>query len=164
MRLAALAVAAALVVPTASLAADPQKKKEVPAVVLSRFVLSEETWTKMQATTAAQLQQYIEAALRQSGTKLPADFATRFSAEFSGILSYQETIDMQAGVLAKHYTDAEIEKLLAFYKTPLGQKVIRTMPEVSQDVNGQVLALVQRRLPDLIEKMKDELGEGAPGK
>jgi hypothetical protein len=162
MRLAALAVAAALLAPAASLAAETPKKKEVPAVVLSRFVLPEETWTRMQAGTAAQLQQYIEAALRQSGTKLPVDFAARFSAEFSAILSYQEAIDLQAGVLAKHYTDGEIRELLAFYKTPLGQKLLRTMPEVSQDVNGQVLAVVQRRIPDLIERMRDEYGEAAP--
>jgi hypothetical protein len=164
VRLAALALAAALLAPAATLGADAPKKGEVPAVVLARFVLPEETWGRMQAATAAQLQQYIEAALRQSGTKLPADFAARFSAAFATLFSYQEVIDLQAGVLAKHYSDAEIKELLAFYRTPLGQKLIRTMPEVSQDVNGQVLAVIQRRMPDLIERMKDELDDAAPAK
>ena len=170
MRLTALALAAALLAPHAAHAADAPVKaaaparREVPAVVLSRFVLSEAAWSRMQAGTAAQLQRYIEAALRESGTEPPKDFAARFSAEFLGIISYQEVIDLQAGLLAKYYTDAEIKELLAFYKTPLGQKMIRAMPEVSQDVNGQMLAIVQRRLPGLIEKMQDELSEAAPGK
>jgi hypothetical protein len=162
MRLAAIALATALLLPAVTPAAEPRGAREDAAVALSRFVLSEEAWAKMNAGTTAQLQQYIEATLRQSGAEVPAGFSARFSAEFAKMISYQETIDLQAGLLVKHYTAAEIQGLLAFYKTPLGQKVIRTMPEVSQDVNGQILALVQQRLPALLERMKADLTSGVP--
>jgi hypothetical protein len=61
---------------------------------------------------------------------------------------------MQAGLLVKHYTEGELKELLAFYKTPLGQKAIRIMPEVMQDVNGQMMVLMQQRLPAMMERLR----------
>ncbi len=152
MKLAALALTAVLAAPVTTLAAEARASTEDPAVALARFVLSEETWRKMQAGTAAQLQQYIEGTLRQSGSTIPAGFAARFSREYLTLVSYQEMIDLQASLLAKHYTADEVRGLLAFYATPLGQKVIRVMPEVSQDLTGQMLTLIQQRLPALVER------------
>jgi hypothetical protein len=68
--------------------------------------------------------------------------------------SYQEILDIQAGLLAKHYTEAELRELLAFYRTPLGKKAIRVMPEVMADVNGQTTALLQQRIPAMMERLK----------
>ena len=35
-------------------------------------------------------------------------------------------------VFAKYYTDQDVRGMIAFYKTPLGQKMIRTTPKVAQ--------------------------------
>jgi hypothetical protein len=163
MRLALLALAAAVLLPRTSLAAEP-KKAEPTAVVLSRFVLSEDTWKKMQAGSAAQLEALAAQSARQAGTELPPDFARTFSDEFMKMISYQEMIDLQASLLAKYYTSAEMEGLLAFYKTPLGQKAIQVMPEISQDVTGQLLAIMQQRVPALMERVRarSKGGSAAP--
>lgn len=162
MRLAVILAVSAVLTPSANRAAEGQQAKDDQAVALSRYVLSEEVWGRMQADSAGQIQQYVEANLRQSGAQVPDGFAARFAGEYARMVSYQELIDLQAGLLAKYYSAEEMKEILAFYKTPLGQKVIRTMPEVSQDVNGQMLLILQQRLPALIERLKGDLPASSP--
>ncbi|HSM91719.1 MAG TPA: DUF2059 domain-containing protein [Anaeromyxobacteraceae bacterium] len=162
MRLAVILAVTVVLTPSANRAAEGQQAKEDQAVALSRYVLSEEAWARMQADSAGQLQQYVESSIRQSGAQVPDGFAARFAGEYARMVSYQELIDLQAGLLAKYYSAAEMTELLAFYKTPLGQKVIRTMPEVSQDVSGQMLLMVQQRLPALMERLKGDLPASSP--
>jgi uncharacterized protein len=70
---------------------------------------------------------------------------------------YQEMVDMQAGLLVKHYTAAELKELLAFYQTSLGKKVIRIMPEVAADVMGWMQTVLKQRLPAAGERFKARL-------
>jgi hypothetical protein len=136
----------------------------VPAVAieLSRFVLSEETWNRMEQGIGEQTQQHIAQNLAQRGMQVPPDFGPRFTEEFRRLISYREILELQAALLAKHYTVPELRQLLAFYKTPLGRKVIRVMPEVMQDVNGRMLLLVQERMPAMIERLRPTLERSTP--
>ncbi|MGB9429882.1 MAG: DUF2059 domain-containing protein [Gammaproteobacteria bacterium] len=43
-----------------------------------------------------------------------------------------QLVEMLAPIYAKYYTDADVRQMIAFYKTPLGQKIIRTNPEIAQ--------------------------------
>jgi len=124
------------------------------AVELSRLVLPQESWDKMMRDSSEQLRQYVEASVRRSGGTIPPEFTARFSEAFKQVYSYQEIMDIQAGLLVKHYTEGELREMLAFYRTPLGKKAIRIMPEVMADVNGQIMALLQQRMPAVMERLK----------
>ena len=41
-----------------------------------------------------------------------------------------EYLDLAAGVYADHFTRAELDQLVAFYKSPLGQKLVREQSEL----------------------------------
>jgi len=41
-----------------------------------------------------------------------------------------EYLDLAAGIYADHFTRAELEQLVAFYKSPLGQKLVREQGEL----------------------------------
>lgn len=41
-----------------------------------------------------------------------------------------EYLDLAAGVYADHFTRAELEQLVSFYKSPLGQKLVREQGEL----------------------------------
>ncbi|MGA9853183.1 MAG: DUF2059 domain-containing protein [Gammaproteobacteria bacterium] len=43
-----------------------------------------------------------------------------------------QLVEMLVPIYAKHYTDEDIRQMIAFYKTPLGQKIIRNNPEIAQ--------------------------------
>jgi hypothetical protein len=132
------------------------------AVEVSGFVLSRDTWSKMQRSTAEQAKQQIARNLGRSGTSVPPEFSQRFDEEFGKILTYDEVIDIQARLLGRHYTASELKGLLAFYKTPLGQKLIRVMPEVTQEASSEMLSLYKERLPHLVERLKPTLEGSGP--
>lgn len=43
-----------------------------------------------------------------------------------------EAIDMVAPLYAERFSVAELKEIAAFYATPIGQKLIRTLPEITQ--------------------------------
>ena len=43
-------------------------------------------------------------------------------------------LDMVVPVYDKHFTEAELQELVAFYKTPIGQKAIETLPKITSEI------------------------------
>jgi uncharacterized protein len=159
----AAATVALLCLSPAALAAAPAPAASLP-VELSRLVLPRESWDRMMVQSADQVLDMIVSS-SQGKVQLTPALRDRVRRDFAAVVSYAEMIDLQAGLLAKHYTDAEVRELLAFYRTPLGQKAIRIMPDVSADVNGQLQVTLQQKLPALIqgltEFMQAEASHGA---
>jgi hypothetical protein len=158
-RLALAALLVAIALPRASRGGDAA----ADAVQLSRLVISEGAYRKMHDAGLEQARRFLESWLAQNRITRPPEFYARVSQEFDGIMpSYQEVVDLQAGLLVKYYTDAEIRELNAFYRTPLGQKMIRVMPEAAADANAQMLAMMQQRLPGMMKRLQAELGGKQP--
>ena len=63
-----------------------------------------------------------------------------------------ESIDRIYPIYAKYYTPDEIRQITAFYKSPVGAKMLTTMPQVINESLQAGFALVQPRLNALIEK------------
>lgn len=150
--MARLALVAALLVslaPAVRAGTPAPSQRAALAVELSRIALPQASWDQVWRAALAQIEQQAAAQ-----GQLPAGFAEALRAEFEGLFAYDEIVDMQAGLLAKHYTEAELQQLLAFYRTPLGQKTVRIMPEVTQDVMGQVQVLMAQRLPPMMERLQ----------
>jgi hypothetical protein len=51
-------------------------------------------------------------------------------------IPYGEVIDLQASLLQKYFTEAELVQLRDFYRSPLGRKILDRMPEIQQDAIG----------------------------
>jgi len=67
----------------------------------------------------------------------------------------KQLIEMLVPIYAKYYTDADVRQMIAFYKTPLGQKIIQNNPAIAQAsmLNGEqwgkdVLA------PELVKRIR----------
>ncbi|HTP49438.1 MAG TPA: DUF2059 domain-containing protein [Anaeromyxobacteraceae bacterium] len=161
--LAATISCIALLWGTSALPGEPGQTGGTAAVELTRLVMPRENWNRTLEGITAQTAQFAEGVAKEQGTTLPADYASGLTALVAAMFSYEEVLDLAAGVYAKHYSAAELRELLAFYRTPVGQKTIRLTPEILQDVNGQVLAMVQQRIPALMERVKARVAKGAPG-
>ena len=81
---------------------------------------------------------------------------------FSGPELRKKTIELYE----KHFTEEEIVKLTEFYRTPLGQKVLSTIPSVSADVMKVATLTVQQEMPafkkkiaEIVEKHKKPAGK-----
>lgn len=74
--------------------------------------------------------------MKQMMPEVPESFWQDFMAE----VDPDEMNDLIVPIYAKHFTLEEIESLIAFNKTPLGQKLIKKMPLIMQEsmTAGQV--------------------------
>ena len=68
-------------------------------------------------------------ALREVVPDIPEAFFTRFMAK----VDTNDLVELAVPIYAKHFTHDEIKQLLAFYRTPLGQKMIATLPTIIQE-------------------------------
>jgi hypothetical protein len=55
-----------------------------------------------------------------------------------------EYLDLAAGVYADHFTRAELDQLVAFYKSPVGQKLTREQSELVPDITKMSRAWINR--------------------
>jgi hypothetical protein len=81
----------------------------------------------------------------------------RFKTKFRARLNYNEMInEVTYIVYDKHYTLEEIKDLIAFYKTPTGQKVLKTMPVVAEAAMKLTQERLLPKLPVIIQELMEE--------
>jgi uncharacterized protein len=132
------------------------------AVEISRLALPPENHEAMAGKASSQAYDMMVATIGAKVKDLPPGFLEAARGELDDLMKaimppYQEVLDLQAGLLVKHYSPAELKEMLAFYRTPLGQKVIRTMPEVMNDVMAWMQATMQRQMPAAMERFQERM-------
>lgn len=70
-------------------------------------------------------------------------------------LKSDEAIERIVPIYDKYYTDQDIKGLLAFYESPLGQKVVQTTPQVMKES----MAIGQRWGQEAAERMLKKLNQ-----
>ena len=75
-----------------------------------------------------QIMQNMTAEYKKSLPTVPQEFWDEMAKE----ANVDSLIDLVTPVYAKYFSDAEILELIAFYKTPLGQKLLSTEPKAIQ--------------------------------
>lgn len=78
------------------------------------------------------------------GVQVANQMLTSFKSQYSLVpeefwdkmkskIKADDLIALVAPLYSKHFTEPEIEQLIAFYKTPIGQKTIQVMPLLAQE-------------------------------
>jgi uncharacterized protein len=81
----------------------------------------------------------------------------KFWQDFEHQVDVKELVELYVPIYDKHYTHEEIKGMIEFYNTPLGKKVLTTMPKVMQesmDAGSKWGAALEMR----IEKKMSERG------
>jgi hypothetical protein len=94
----------------------------------------------------------LEAQSQRQNATLPPDFGSRMRRVMNAVVSYDEMMQWTAEIYSKRFTVDEIHQLRDFYRTPLGQKVVRQMPEMMSDVMVKVTNTITTRMPDAMKK------------
>lgn len=66
-------------------------------------------------------------------SQLMPDVPPAFWEEFKKEISSDGLINLVVPIYDKHLTEAEIDELLRFYKTPVGSKFVQTLPAIYQE-------------------------------
>lgn len=128
---------------TASADADRKATEE-----LVQLVTPPETYTAM----IDQMSRQMIASIAQSGAKLPPDADKKIIKAVTDVLPYKELIGWTIDVYASKYTTEEIKQLTAFYKTPVGKKTAKLMPELSGEVGKKMGPILMERMPAAMKK------------
>lgn len=100
---------------------------------------------------AIQMMDQIMGSLKTTHSKTSEDFLKEFKKEVKA----EDLTNMIIPIYDKHYTESDIDQLIAFYNSPIGKKMISTMPQVIQEsmVVGQTWG------KQIIEKIQAKLKE-----
>jgi uncharacterized protein len=105
-------------------------QEETPAAVSKKEATIREL---LELTGASNLATQI---MDQMGTAMSAQAGPDFEgfwAEFSGSVDLGEIDTMLVDIYARHFDQAELEELIRFNKTPVGQKVLEEMPAIVRE-------------------------------
>lgn len=160
--LMSMVVAVVLAVPAYAQAPAPSPDALKAAEELAAL-MSGDTVGQMSAAMTAQIWPAIE---RQLGPKVDAATLTELRGEFEqslGAFSKAAMADAPA-VYARHFTVQELRDLLAFYKSPVGAKTLRTMPAVMAELGQEMAPRIQAFQTELHAKMEATLKKHGYGK
>ncbi|CAM3604200.1 DUF2059 domain-containing protein [Elizabethkingia occulta] len=62
--------------------------------------------------------------------QVPAEYWNELKKETASTKDFEELL---IPIYSKYYTEKELDDIIAFYKTPTGQKVIKTMPDMTKE-------------------------------
>ncbi len=163
---AALAVAAATLAPAADGQGKDARVREdakatkgasAPAEELARTLVSERAWNQMIDAFTQSLTRQIEAGLAQQGGTPPQGLAAKVRTELADALRWAQGVELQAKALSQRFTPEELRSIVGFYRSGPGQKLLRELPELARTVDQQIQALLQERVPRIVEKVAPSL-------
>jgi hypothetical protein len=93
----------------------------------------------------AQVWPPVETALRTQNPKIDAATLAELRGEFTQqvITGVADAMQGAPAIYARYFTVQEMRDLAAFYRTPIGAKTLRVMPQLMTDINGLILPRMQ---------------------
>ena len=149
-------LAAALAAPAAAQTQTQPSPDTLKAAQELAAMMSGDTVGQMSAALTAQIWPNIE---QQLGPRVDAATLTELRGQFEASLSSftKEVMADSPAVYARHFTADELRAMLAFYKSPVGQKTLHTMPTVMSELGQQMAPRMQAFQNDLHAKMEATL-------
>lgn len=152
--------------PSGHPAAAPEKPlppASKTATELAKLLATREAWTQgVDGLTRMVMSQF--QGHPGSSLQLPAGFEKKVHGEVEAILPYDTLVDMHARQLGAAYSEPELNELLAHYKSPTGQKWLKTMPVVAQKVAMDTQKQVDPKLGELMNRLSKEVKPPAGAK
>lgn len=112
---------------------------------------------KMSTVYQQTIEKTLEAQIKQNPEVAPLkDVMTKFFDKYMGWESIKKDI---AKIYMKNFTDDEIKELIAFYKTPIGQKVATLVPIVGVEAAMIGEQRVEEHKAELTQMILDKLKE-----
>lgn len=98
--------------------------------------------------------------MQKMAPEVPEDFWLKFRAKFK----MSTLVDRLLPVYDKYYSKEDVKGLIQFYQTPLGQRVIATLPGLSHDSQVVGSAWGQEIAQEVIHDIKEREASQTPAK
>ena len=151
-----------LVFSASSFAADRTEKIKTlmeAQGLLQMFEQSMEEGKKRQKTEMQRMLNQVMGPLKPNkefDVKFRAE-VDRFNQALAAPWTAQEIVDLWAKSYGAHFTDAELDQLVAYYTSPLGKKDVAAAqaatPELSQQLYVRYIPVLERATADFIQRL-----------
>lgn len=71
--------------------------------------------------------------------------------------SAPDLTQISRAMLLRHYSETELRDLVAFYRTPTGQKSIRLTPELTGQITARATEAIDRTIPPIMDALAARL-------
>jgi hypothetical protein len=91
--------------------------------------------------------------------KLPAGFEEQQNKMMDDMfknMPWDEMIEAIEPAYQKHFTKGDIDSLVTFYSSPVGQKVLRELPAVMSDAMQSMMPIMQKYLATMKEQIDQQ--------
>ena len=123
-------------------------------------LVTKETMRQMVQQVTAQVWPRIEQSLRAKQSITDSQLSDlrkeyeRIQFEF-----IPKVMDDAPSIYARHFTASELRELLAFYQTPLGEKSLRVLPQVTAETMASMMPRMQQLQTQVLEAFVKVLRE-----
>ena len=134
---------------------DPAKEADIRR--LMEVTGAQERGKQVESLMLQQLRPLIEKSLPPGDRtqKIVGIFLEKFQARFRGT----DMLEPIVPIYDKYLTDDDIRGLIQFYESPLGQRVIKILPQVTQESFAAGVALGRKIVSDILGDMSQEYPE-----
>jgi hypothetical protein len=77
----------------------------------------------------------------------------------SEFLAWDQMKGMYVDIYIEVFTEEEVNELIEFYKSPLGQKLLAKMPELMQKTMQKTQAMLQQKMPEFQQRLQKSLSD-----
>jgi hypothetical protein len=140
--------------PPGATAPKPRGEAASPtARALSRALLPERQWDRLLDSYASRLSGHVSQALASRGEKVPDGLDARIRTELGERLQYEQTVEAQAKALSSQFSPDELKKIVAFYSSPAGKKVVEKLPEAQAETGEELQERLATAVPEILERV-----------
>jgi hypothetical protein len=147
----------ALLFTAPTFAQDTSPEREAAERLVELFQLDKTFDTMMTQVTQGSLQM-IDSMEGDAATKAQAKAGMQesFDVVFEEF-TWERVKPLFTDIYAEVFTTEELEGLIAFYESPIGQKFIAKQPELAAASMRHMQGLMQEMMPKIQEKVKEEM-------
>lgn len=135
--------------------------KEQSSKMMETMMGFQEEQTRSMIATMFDHDNTLSAADKAEAKEMAAKGADRAGAAVRDFFSKEFDIaqmieDVSISTYGKHFSESELRDMIAFYRTPTGQKLIKTLPDVMLDSMTAISEKLMPKLQDVMKKVVDE--------
>jgi hypothetical protein len=137
---------------------DPASADQVE--LLLRTMHSHDMIQRTMEAMLKPMDQMFHDQFRKDGKKVPADFEPRFTKMMNDMLTnmpWEQMTQATVPVYQKHFTNGDINSLIAFYTSPTGQKFLHEMPEVTGEGMQAMMPIMLKYMSDAKARMQQQI-------
>jgi uncharacterized protein len=141
-------------------ASDPATKDDV--ILFFQTMHSHDMIERMIQVQSQAVQQLLHDQFEKEKA-VPADFDAQMKKRMDDLIKNMPVDQITQAMIPayqKHFTHGDIEAMNAFYSSPVGQKVLQELPEVSQEGMQAMMPILSKYLSDWRDRTEQDLKHG----